>query len=124
MRARRVELAYDGHPPVRIRGRQVTQQILDDALRIAVDARRRAEYERGDARLAHHLDQRERAADVCVVVRERPRFRLGDVLEPGTVDDGGDRMVVEGGAQRNDVADVGRHAGYGPSRQRLETGTD
>ena len=40
------------------------------------------------------------------------------------MDDGGDRMVVERGAQRNDVADVGRHAGYRASRQRLETGTD
>ena len=124
--------------------RQVAQEVLDDPLGAPVDAlrlqrrvlgdrqrvglpvdrRRRAEHARGDARLAHHLGQRQRAADVDVVVRERPRLGLADRLQPRAVDDAGDRVVAEGAAQRVDVAHVGLDARHRHAGERFEARQD
>ena len=122
--------------------RQVAQEILDDALRapvdavraqrsvlghrqvvgLAVDGRRRAEHQRRHPGLAHDLRERDGAAHVDVVVRERPRLGLADGLEARAMHDRGDRMVVEHRAQRGHVAHVGRHAGDGPPGDRLQPG--
>ena len=146
MRARRIEIAQDGDPPVGIGARQVAQEILDDALGAAVDAlrrerrvlvhrervglpidgRRRAVDQRGDARLAHHLGERERAAHVDAVIRERAHLRFPDRLQSGAMDHAGDRAIVKRPAQRVDIADVGfdaRHLGAGQRRKARQHGT-
>src|SRR6478752_941167 len=104
MRAGWIELAHDADPPVRVGLPEVAQEILDDDFRpavdargmqrlllahpreivaLAIDARRGAEYERRDTRLAHHSDQCQRAPDVDIVVGETTRLGLGDILERG-----------------------------------------
>jgi hypothetical protein len=40
------------------------------------------------------------------------------------MDDRGNRMIVERGAQRDDVADIGRHAGNRAAGQGFETSAD
>ena len=126
MRARRVEVAQDRDAPVRVGAREVAQEILGgplgapvDALRLeggvlrdrqrvrlTVDRRRAREHESRDARLAHHLGERDRAGDVDVPVRERTLLAFADRLEPGAMHDAGDRMVVERPAERLGVAHV------------------
>ena len=116
MRSGGIEVAQDRDAPVRVGLPQVAQEILDDALgapvdilrpqrgvfghrkviRLPVHGGRRTEHERGDARLAHHLGQCQRAADIDVVIGQRPRLRFADRLESRAVNDRGNRVIVEG----------------------------
>ncbi len=144
VRSRGIELAHDRDAPVGVGFRKIAQKILDDTLRpavhadrlqrrllrqleiggIAIHARGRAEYQRRHAGLAHHLDQRQRPADVDVVIRERPRFGLRDAFERRAMDDRRDRMIVKGRAQSCLVADVGGDAGDRPSRESFQAAAD
>ncbi len=141
MRSGRIEIAQDRDAPVRVGLRQVAQEVLDDALgapvhvlraqrrvfrhgqvfRLPIDRGRRAEHERGHARLAHHFGQRQRATDIDVVIGERPRLRFPHGFEPGTVNDGGNRVVMKRRAQRRDVPDIRSHARDRPAGQRLQS---
>ena len=140
VRPRRIEIAQDRDPPVRVGAAQVAQEILDDALRPAIDVVRaqrrilrngqvvglavhrggRTEHERGHTRLAHDLRQRECAADVDVIVGQGPRLGLANGLQPGAVNHRSDRMVVECRAQLRDVAHVRGHAWHRPPGKRLQ----
>ena len=125
-----IEVAQDRNAPCGLGVGEIAQEILDDELGASVDAvrgdrrilgdrqplglpvhrRRRAEHERRHAGLTHHFSERERATDVDVVIGKRARGRFADRFEAGTMDDRGDRVVVEYAAQPGDVAHVGLDA--------------
>ncbi|MCG3168459.1 MAG: hypothetical protein POELPBGB_04265 [Bacteroidia bacterium] len=138
-----VEVAQQRDLPGRVGAKQILQDRLDHRLaaavgvrrpqrvvlphrhrvRIAVHRRRRAEDQPADAGRPHRRAQRQRAADVVVVILERPRDGFPLRLQAGEMQHCADGVFAEHRAQGCRVAHIAFVEGDRPAGDPLDPST-